>query len=196
MTYFLKHEVCSTNFLDVGQAEAFVVAGFRDSPERLEHILVLAERVRQGVRDIVELNPGTVIDEKLAYAAGLVHDIGYLEEISVTGFHPLDGYHFLMERGFPQLAERIVAHSCAPEEAELLGLELPSGVSDLIAKLITYWDVQVGPRGEIVSYQDRLQDIYLRYGENSLKGEAHKLADTRLSQLIEEINRLLQITAG
>lgn len=181
----------SVNFLDPGELEVFITEQFSDSPQRLRHILVIAERVRQSARDINELNPGINIDEGLAYCAALVHDIGYLESFADTGFHPLDGYNFLLRQGFPQLAERILGHSCCPEEASLLGLSLPDYTEDLIAKLITYWDVQVKQGGEIVGYESRLDDISLRYGEESIVARAHQLARPRIEQVIQEIDRLL-----
>lgn len=181
----------SANLLDPEEAEIFVSEQFADYPERLRHILVVAERVRQSARDINELNPGFNIDETLAYCAGLVHDIGYLEDIADTGFHPLDGYRFLLRSGFPELARRIVGHGCAIEEAELLGITLPEGIDDLIARLITYWDMQVRTGGEIAGYEIRLRDVLTQYGEDSLIGRANRCARPRIEQIIEQINRLL-----
>ena len=66
----------ATDFLDPEQCEAFIKKHFAFSSERLRHILVVADRVRQSARDINELNPETNVDEKKAYCAALVHDIG------------------------------------------------------------------------------------------------------------------------
>lgn len=179
------------NFLDSEKTEVFIQREYADVPGRLHHILVVAERVRQSARDINELNPGMHIDENAAFCAGLVHDIGYLEQIAHSGFHPLDGYNFLLSQGFGQLARHILLHSCAIEEAELLGISLPQISPSLITKLITYWDVQVKPGGDIVSYEERLRDIVMRYGERSIVVQANINARCRVQLIIDEINRLL-----
>ena len=181
-----------TNFFSPGEAERFVCAAFAEQHGRLQHILNIAELVRQSARDINELNPGTNLDETLAYCAGLLHDIGYYEPIAVSGFHPLDGYNFLEAQNARRIGELIVGHSSAPEEAELLGLALPQVEDNLIARLLTYWDMQVMQGGKLVSYQMRLDDIRLRYGESSIVVCAHQQARPRIEQIIAEIDRLLK----
>lgn len=180
------------NFLDPADAEVFINEVFAGEPQRLRHLLVIAELVRQSARDINELNPGMNVDEVLAYCAALVHDIGYIDAARQTGFHPLDGYNFLCRHGAPQLARRIAGHSSSPEEAVLLGFTLPEYEEDIVAKLITYWDMQVKQGGEIAGYDERRQDIVQRYGEESVIARAHGLALPRIKQIIEEIDRLLK----
>ncbi|HQH28478.1 MAG TPA: HD domain-containing protein [Oligoflexia bacterium] len=173
------------------EVESFVREAFALMPDRLRHIQVIAERVRQSARDINELNPGQNIDEVLAYVAALLHDIGYSTRAAQTGFHPLDGYNFLCAHEARDIAELIVGHSCSPEEAELLGLVLPPPGDHLISSLITYWDMQVKQGGEIVSYDERLADIVRRYGEHSITGRANLDAEQRIRGIIGQIDRLL-----
>lgn len=179
------------NLLDPRGAEAFVRAAFADQPERLRHILVVADRVRQSAGEISARRPADAVDADLAYCAALVHDIGYLPMVRDTGFHPLDGYRFLCAHGAAELARRIVGHSSSPEEARLRGLPLPDAAEDLAAKLITYWDMRVKQGGEVVSYTERLEDIFRRHGRESIVGQGHQLADLRIRQWMGEIERLL-----
>ena len=187
-------ETIKVDFLDPAACEGFIKGSFADKPQRLRHILVVADRVRQSARDINELNPGTNIDETKAYCAALVHDIGYLEPLVVKGFHPVDGYLFLARSGFTELASLIVGHSTSPEESELLGFGTLRPSTELIADLITYWDMQVLPGGVIASYEERIQDILRRYGEETPIGQATIKARPRIQGIMERISRLLQLT--
>ena len=58
------------------------------------------------------------IEEDLAYSAALLHDVGYIEEAAKTGFHPIDGYNFLVDSGYQDIADLIVGHSQSLEQAE------------------------------------------------------------------------------
>jgi len=178
------------NFLDPQAAEAFVRAAFADQPNRLRHILVVAEHVRQSAREIRARHPTAPVDEAVAYCTALVHDIGYLPQARETDFHPLDGYRFLCAHGAESLARRIVGHSCSPEEAALRGLSLPEGLEDLAAQLITCWDMRVKQGGEVVTYEERLGDILHRYGEESVVGRANCLARPRIQRIIDSLEGL------
>lgn len=180
------------NFLDPTETETFLKRELAGQPERLRHILIVADRVRQSARDINELHPELYLSERLAYCAALVHDIGYLPEAVETGFHPIDGYRYLVRARMRQLADLIVCHSTAPEEAELLGIQ-PIPCSDhLAAKLITFWDMQVGPNGETLTFAERCDDIRARYGEGSTAVGALEHALPRLQELMSSIERLLR----
>ena len=179
------------NFLDPEEAERFIREAFAGQPERLRHILVIAERARQSAREIGARHPRPPVQEETVYCAALVHDIGYLAVANRTGFHPLDGYDFLCAHGAEALARRIVGHSSSPEEARLLGLPLPDYDEDLVAQLVTYWDMQVKQGGEVVGYEARYRDILRRYGEASLVGRAHRLARPRIRRILAAVERLL-----
>lgn len=183
------------NLLDPFVAEAFVKKGFKNSPDRLRHVLVVADRVRQLARDLNETYPGMNINEELAYCAALLHDVGYIEEIAESGFHAIDGANFLRKKGFSHLADLTIGHSSAPEEAELRGLKQVSPSEDWIAKLVTYCDVQVNHRGQIVTPEERFQDIIERYGEHSIVGMATQRARERILLIIEAVDRLTHRTA-
>jgi HD superfamily phosphodiesterase len=181
----------SPNFLNPADAERFVREAFADQPARLSHILVITERAERSAREIAVRHPGLRLDAPTVRCAALVHDIGYLDRAKRTGFHPVDGYRFLYEHGAEALARRIVGHSSSPEEAGLLGLLLPEPLDDLAARLVTYWDMQVKQGGEIVGYEERYRDILGRYGEDSVVGQAHRLARPRIRGILTHVDRLL-----
>ena len=183
------------DFLDSEQAENFVKRSFADLPARLRHVLVVSDMVRQTCRDIKEHHPSIELDESLAYCAALVHDIGYLESIAETGFHPLDGANFLEHQGFSILADLIIGHSSSPEEAQLRGIDRPIPCNSLFTKVLTFWDMQVGPGGVYMSYAERCQDILFRYSEDSVVGKANIMARPRIEEIIKEIE-LLRIGAN
>jgi hypothetical protein len=181
----------SVDLLDPGACEAFVSKCFANHPERLGHILAVADRSRQSARDINELYPQLFVNERLTYCAALLHDIGYWEEIASTGVHLWDGYNFVKSMGYHQLARLIISHSCSPEEAKLAGIpDEPLGDS-MVAKIITYWDMQIKRGGEIVSYDERYYDIVGRYGEFSIIGRANTLARERIKGVLAEVETLL-----
>lgn len=104
--------------------------------------------------------------------AAWLHDIGYASPLAVTGFHPLDGAHFLRKEGAPEAVVSLVAyHSGAMIEAEERGLanELSEFLlppqSDLDA--LTLLDMSTGPDGERVNPIDRINEILRRYGADS-----------------------------
>ncbi len=179
------------NFLDPSATETLLKRELASTPDRLQHILVVADRVRQSARDINELHPELYLSERLAYCAALVHDIGYLPEAVETGFHPIDGYRYLVKARMRQLADLIVGHSTAPEEAEILGFQAITCSEHLAAKLITYWDMQVGPTGETLSFAERCADIRHRYGESSPTVVALERAEPRLRQIFQAMDTLL-----
>jgi hypothetical protein len=182
------------NLRDPLQCEGFVKREMAGQPERLAHLLVVADQVRKSAEWILKLHPGIQLDPQLAYCAALLHDIGYASCARSSTFHPYDGYIFLMSQGFTDLAEVIGGHSSAPEEAEMCGYESAEVSERLEAKLVTYWDMQVQQGGALVSYEERLSDIVERYGENNPIVRANLAAKPRIDAIFREIEEL--ISAG
>ncbi len=173
------------------EAETFIRSSFANEPKRLAHILQVAKRVQQSAEEIVANHAVEDFDIDEAHCAALLHDVGYLQKLHRTGFHPWDGYYFLKEQGLDRLADIIVCHSNSPEQAKLRGLpEIP--VSDtLAAKLLTYWDTRVMQGGRVVTYEQRLSDIKARYGEEGIVTQSHLAAEPRIKKLIAEIEEFL-----
>lgn len=106
-------------------------------------------------------------------AAATLHDIGYGHP--TTGFHPLDGAHFLRDLGFSPVVCHLVAyHSASTYEAEVRGIALseyqPFALDEdpglAVASAVLWWaDMTTGPTGETVTVEERLAEIESRYGE-------------------------------
>lgn len=180
-----------SDFSNTPALEEFIKVGFKETEKRLCHVLEVARRVRETAGELRTRLGDAELDVEEAYRAALLHDVGYLPFCVDTGFHPLDGYHWLVGRGEKRLAQLIVGHSNSPEQAELLGLGPLDISEDLAAKLITYWDVQVLQGGQVVGYGQRLTDIRERYGAQSTVVEAHTRAEPRIRALIAEVDLLL-----
>lgn len=174
------------------QAENFTKEQMRGETERLAHVLMIAKQVRKTAATIAAKHPHIKIDPDFSYCAALLHDIGYAPCAKSTGFHPSDGYDFLKAQGFDDLAEVIIGHSCSPEEAEEKELKPIKPSEDLVAKLITYWDMQVKQGGVVVSYEERLAEIIARYGEHSAIGRANLRARPRIMLIFKEIEKLIE----
>jgi hypothetical protein len=174
------------------QAENFTKEQMCKEPERLAHVLMIAKEVRKTAAVIATKHPHLKIDPDFSYCAALLHDIGYAPCAKNTGFHPSAGHDFLKAKGFEDLAEVIIGHSSSPEEAEEKELKAIKPSEDLVAKLITYWDMQVKQGGIIVSYEERLAEIIARYGEHSAIGRANLRAKPRIMLIFKEIENLIQ----
>lgn len=127
-------------------------------------------------------------------AAAWLHDVGYAPELTQTGFHPIDGARWLRRQRVPEGIVALVAyHSGACFEAEERGLiaelaEFPEPDLDQL-DMLTLVDMAVGPKGERVSVESRLDEILARYpaedpvhravarSRSSLTGSAERAAE-------------------
>ncbi len=181
--------------LDLSKAteiEAILHAGFLGEPKRLKHILEVSRRVKESAEKLKESGHIPGIDPDEAYRAALLHDIGYLKPLNKIDFHPVDGANFLRKKKEDRLAELIECHSNSPEQAALKGLPEIQISEDPVAKLITYWDVQIKQGGERVSYEKRLEDIKDRYGKDSPVFQAHLQASPRIKEIIDTFDEMLR----
>ncbi len=131
---------------------------------RWSHVRQVGEKARL----IVHVVPPD--DRDLLVAAAYLHDIGYAPELATTGFHPLDGARWIRDHGPGGRLARLVAHhSCAVYEAEVRGLretllsEFEPEDSATYDALV-FCDLTTGPTGESLSFDERISDIYERYG--------------------------------
>jgi putative nucleotidyltransferase with HDIG domain len=109
-------------------------------------------------------------DQDVLVAAAWLHDIGYVRDLAMTGFHPLDGARWLRAQGFdPRVTDLVAHHSCALIEADergladQLGAEFPNEES-VTADALWYCDMTTGPDGQDFDVLDRLDEIRSRYG--------------------------------
>lgn len=135
-------------------------------------------------------------DGQLLVAAAWLHDIGYASELATTGFHPLDGARYVEGHGQHRLACLVANHTGALEEARLRGLEkqlvaFPDERSLLSAGLV-YCDLMCGPKGEVMTPQERRADVERRHGCNSVVSAGLSEAWPDLITCVSEVNELLE----
>ena len=154
-----------------------------DLPMRLAHVRGTSERAQT-----VPLR-----ESELLSTAAVLHDIGYSEQITDTGFHPIDGARHLRRLQFDERIVNLVAHhSCARIEADLRGLrsilddEFPIDSSLPHAELC-FCDMTTSPTGELITIDDRLDDIRERYGAGSIVSNFLDLAEGELRQAVSDV---------
>jgi len=134
-------------------------------------------------------------DKQILIVAAYLHDIGYSPEINKLNFHPLDGALYLKSLGKERLASLIAHHSCAVFEANLRGLsnELSEfeNENSVITHALCYCDLTTNSKGEEVTYQERLDDIFERYDEEHVVSIAVKQSLQCSSLSVEYIVKLL-----
>ena len=74
-------------------------------------------------------------------------------------------------------------------EAELA--KFPQESSPVAAALI-YCDLTTGPQGEPMRFEDRVAEMFARYGEDSLVSEALRRARPHLAAAVEATEELLR----
>jgi putative nucleotidyltransferase with HDIG domain len=133
-------------------------------PRRWKHVQAMAAKAEQVALAVDES------DRDVLLASAWLHDVGYAKDLTVTGFHPLDGARWLRLQRFDARVVALVAnHSVALIEADERGLaeslaaEFPRERS-AVADALVYCDMTTGPDGQDFDVMSRLQEIRLRYG--------------------------------
>lgn len=176
--------------------------GFADAPKlaaellgsdsgRFHHVTGVAAAAA-GASDAVPRE-----DVDLLVAAAWLHDVGYAESLSETGFHPLDGARYLRAIGAPDRLCRLVAHHTgARVEAANRGLidtlmeEFPPEASDT-ADALTYADLTTGPGGSPVSALERVLEILVRYPQNHVVHQSIQHARPELLEIAARVDTRL-----
>ena len=159
-------------------------------PRRWQHVQGVGGEAAH-VAEVLGLADGALV------AAAWLHDIGYGPDVTDTGFHPLDGARFLRRIGVGDRVARLVAHhSCAIFEARVRGLE-----RELLAEFepeesVTYdalifCDMAIGPDGEPMSFEDRIREVYQRYGESDI-AQALRMAEPCLKAAVDRISQAMK----
>jgi putative nucleotidyltransferase with HDIG domain len=107
-------------------------------------------------------------DGELLHGAAWLHDVGYAPQVAMTKFHPLDGARYLRSVGAPERLVGLVAfHSSAVCEAECLGLldEMQEFGDErtLVRDLLWYADMTIGPSGQCMTFERRMEEMQKRY---------------------------------
>jgi putative nucleotidyltransferase with HDIG domain len=130
--------------------------------QRWRHVQIVAKRAQEVAAELSEHERDDLV------AAAWLHDVGYAAEVADTGFHPLDGARYLRRSGWPERVVNLVAHhSGARFEAAERGLaaeldEFPFVDSPLLDALALA-DLTVGPAGQSVTYDERIDEVLTRY---------------------------------
>jgi hypothetical protein len=155
------------------QAEAFMKEAQRKNPGAwVEH----SRYVARAAEAIAAHHPA--LDPEAAYILGYLHDIG--RRAGVSGMrHVMDGYTFLIKKGFNDAARICLTHSYPTKRAHsvLVKWDGPEAqlefIRDYLAriefddydKLIQLCDALALPTGFCLM-EKRLVDVALRYGTN------------------------------
>jgi HD domain len=163
---------------------------------RWDHVRQVAGQARR----IADAVPAA--DRDLLVAAAYLHDVGYASELVETGFHPLDGARWVRDFGPGGRLARLVAHhSCAVYEAQVRGLadillsEFEPEESATYDALV-FCDLTTGPTGEILSIDERIDNIYRRYGPDHEVSRALDMSGAVLRACHARVLTLLESSAS
>ena len=129
-------------------------------PDRWSHVQLVVQTLH-GIEDVGRRT-------ELLVAAGWLHDIGYAPQLIDTGMHAIDGAAFLDRAGAPSEIVSLVAfHTGAEFEAEERGLvdallQFDRPPQEQLDVLILA-DLLSGPKGQLMTVRDRLDEISRRY---------------------------------
>jgi hypothetical protein len=131
-----------------------------------------------------------VEDRQLLVVAAWWHDLGYAPGLRDTGCHQIDGARYLARACYPQRLVALVAHhSAATCEATHRGLLPQLGVWPRewspVADALWTADMTTGPRGEALTYDQRLSEILTRYQPTSIVGRAMLQAEPGIRAAID-----------
>ena len=134
-------------------------------------------------------------DAEVLVAAAWVHDIGYAPDLAVTGFHHLDGANYLESIGEHRLACLVAHHSSGTEEASVRKLEAELSrfpfEQGLVSDCLTYCDLSIGPTGDRVTLEDRIEEVAVRYGEEAIVPQGLRAAYPRLRRSFDVVEGYL-----
>ena len=157
---------------------------------RWMHTLGVVERAHS----FAHVLPDAELD--VLVAAAYLHDIGYAPALARTGFHPLDGAHFLCHLGRERLARLVAHHSAARVEAQERGLLDQLGAfpeeRSAVADALTYCDLTTDADGAPIAVSARLDDIAARYGADDPVGRAIRRSRRELLDRSQGVERSLR----
>ena len=170
--------------------------------------------VGKAAEAIAEQHPK--LDSQTAFILGYLHDIG--RRAGVTDMrHTLDGYYFLMEKGFDTAARICITHvfpvkhlnsvagkwDCTKQELDFLDEYLSKIEFDEYDRLIQLCDAIALPTGYCL-IEKRLMDVALRHGVNDFSVprwkaflEIQKEFESAIGQSIyKALNGVVENTVG
>lgn len=160
--------------------------------DRWRHTLAVAARC-------VELSCTVAArDHELLVSAAWLHDLGYAEALLDTGLHALDGARYLSQLGnAPRLCALVAHHSGARFEASERGLEAELAEYELeesaVMDALVAADLTTGPRGERLSYGERIGEILARYDPETAVHRAVVRSQGVMSAHVQRAHRRLAL---
>lgn len=178
----------------VAEADALTRRLLADHPRRLRHCRSAGRQAASVARRIPD-----GIDGEAVTAAALLHDIGYVDDLARTGFHPLDGALYLAAHEWPEQVVRLVAHHShaslvAPYHGVEAHLGLIAPVAGLAADVLTYADLTAGKDGRGSTPSDRVADMRVRHA--SRKHLPREVREQRYELLLESARRVEAAVVG
>lgn len=177
-------------------AAMFLLEAERLNPGNwVAHSLVTA----QAAEAIAKVHPD--LDSEVAYVMGYLHDIGRRAGITYMR-HSLDGYHFLQQHGYDDIARICITHTfwlkdlneysgkrdCSAEEIQFLESYITSIEYNEYDWLIQLCDCLALPTGFCL-LEKRLVDAALRYGTTKYTAIKWKLLFEIKSKFEQKIGR-------
>lgn len=156
----LKTEYLDSEVLSLENLDKFIS---KDS-NRYKHIIGVINLAKE-IENTISFN-GDLIQ------AALYHDIGYSDSLQYTKFHPIDSaLKAEADNISPNIKNAILCHTGARGEANLINKDLMIYYKFIeedfkLANFLTYCDTHINSKGEKVSLNERLNDIYERYDKN------------------------------
>lgn len=140
------------------------------SEDRIKHMHGVAEYMYKNASKY-NLNPEEM------YILGLLHDIGYLDG---KPDHEVNGARLLEKEGYKH-SSIVSWHGTTPLDYMRLR---DCSIEDIPKELILLWeaDLSVNSLGYEVSFNERLKDIGLRYGFDSIQ---YRLAKEKITWLMD-----------
>ncbi|MDT0317923.1 HD domain-containing protein [Streptomyces millisiae] len=136
---------------------------------------------------------------ELLQCAALLHDIGYSPLIVSTGFHPLDGARYLrdVEHADPRICNLVAHHTCAIIEAEERSLDRELSAEfqledPSLVEALTYCDTTTTPDGEVTTVEERINEIFGRYGPGDIVTRSIQRATPHLIAASQSVLKKLE----
>lgn len=129
---------------------------------RLKHMNEVAKRMKDYV---IQHSEKFDCKPEDMYILGAIHDIGYAF-VEKQEDHAVVAGEVLKSQGYKYWKE-VYYHGIAQDEYDSVEL-----------RLLNYMDITTGPTGNVVTIEERIDDIKHRYGEDSYQAkEAIKMAE-------------------
>lgn len=149
----------------------------------LPNIVAHSEQVARVAAAIMDnLKDGTVVRRKAVISACLLHDITKTRSLKTREHHDASGGRLLAELGFPDVGKMI-------EEHVILQDFQPEG--NLLDKEIVYYADKRVMHDRIVTVEERIADLIIRYGSTEDRIRAINSNAKQVCQLEMKIRRFV-----